>query len=506
MSDAHPHYRALLQQLHTLDDLHKAAAVLYWDRETCMPVQGNAGRTQQLTTLNQLVHEMATSTRMADLLAAAELEQASAAPDSDAACLLRCVRRQFDEERRFPAEFVRWRSEVTGAAGAAWASARERNDFAAFQPHLERTVEIARQSAEILGYAEEKYDALLNQYERGMKTAAVRAIFATVKRETVPLIQAISAQLDAIDDRILYQDFNIDAQRAFCRYAAASVGYDFSRGHLAEVQHPFSTSFGIDDVRITTRYQPDFATSAIFATLHESGHALYEQGIAPALARTPLAQGTSSGIHESQSRLFENQVGRSLGYWQKHYATLQAHFPAQLGQVSLTQFHCAINKVQPSLIRVEADELTYNMHIILRFELEQALVRGDLQVQDLPQAWRDGMQALLGITPPDDAQGVLQDVHWSQAAFGYFPTYTLGNLYAAMFMASARQQDAHIAAELERGEVTRLLAWLRHHIHQHGSRFDAPELCRRATGQELTAEPFVRYVHAKFGALYGLGA
>jgi len=199
-------------------------------------------------------------------------------------------------------------------------------------------------------------------------------------------------------------------------------------------------------------------------------------------------------------------VGRSLGYWQKHYATLQAHFPAQLGQVSLTQFHCAINKVQPSLIRVEADELTYNMHIILRFELEQALVRGDLQVQDLPQAWRDGMQALLGITPPDDAQGVLQDVHWSQAAFGYFPTYTLGNLYAAMFMASARQQDAHIAAELERGEVTRLLAWLRHHIHQHGSRFDAPELCRRATGQELTAEPFVRYVHAKFGALYGLGA
>lgn len=498
------HYQALLTRLHTLADIHKSIAVLYWDRETFMPLQGNSGRTQQITTLNQLAHEMGTSTQMADLLAAAELEQAGAAPDSDPACMLRYVRRQFDEDRLFPTEFVRRRSEVTGAAGAAWADARERNDFAAFRPHLESAVAIARESAEILGYTDERYDALLNQYERGMKTAAVRDIFATVKRETVPLIQAIGARLDAIDDGILYQPFAIEAQRTFCRHAAESIGYDITRGHLAEVQHPFSTSFGRDDVRITTRYQPDFATSAIFATLHETGHALYEQGIAEALSRTPLAQGTSSGIHESQSRLFENQVGRSLGYWQKHFATLQAHFPGQLGHVSVAQFHRAINKVQPSLIRVEADELTYNMHIILRFELEQALVNGDLQVADLPGAWRDGMQALLGITPPDDTQGVLQDVHWSQAAFGYFPTYTLGNLYAAMFMATAKQQDAHIAADLERGDATRLLGWLRSNIHQHGSRFDAPELCRRATGQELTAEPFVQYARAKFGALYGL--
>lgn len=498
------HYQALLDKLYTLSDIHKAIAVLYWDRETFMPVQGNNGRTQQITTLNQLAHERAISTEMGDLLGAAEDEQRGAHHSSDEASLLRYVRRQFDEDRLFSTDFVRRRSEITGTAGAAWADARARNDFAAFRPHLESAVSIAQESAEILGYVDEKYDALLNQYERGMKTAAVREIFETVKRDTVPLIHAIGERLDAVDDSILYQPFAIEGQRVFCRNAAQSIGYDFTRGHLAEVQHPFSTSFGRDDVRITTRYQPDFATSAIFATLHETGHAIYEQGIAEALSRTPIAQGTSSGIHESQSRLFENQVGRSLGYWQAHFASLQSHFPDQLGHVCVNQFHRAINKVQPSLIRVEADELTYNMHIILRFELEQALINGDLQVADLPGAWRDGMQALLGITPPDDTQGVLQDVHWSQAAFGYFPTYTLGNLYAAMFMATASQQDPQIAEQLARGETTLLLMWLRIHIHQHGSKFDAPELCRRATGQELTAEPFVRYAREKFGALYSL--
>ena len=495
-------YSNLIARLHTLNDLQKSIAVLHWDRETNMPPQGNSGRTQQITTLNQLAHEIGTSNETGDLLAAAEAEQAVADYDSNEASLLRFVRRQYDEEKKFSSDFVRRRSEITGAAGFAWAQARAKNDFASFAPHLKAAVGIAQESAEILGYEDEKYDALLDQYERGMKTRDVRAIFETVKRETVPLIHAISAQRDAVDDSFLFQSFDVDAQKKLARYAAESIGYDFTRGHLGQVEHPFSTSFGRNDVRITTRFNPEFATSSLFATLHEAGHALYEKGVGEELDRTPLAQGTSSGIHESQSRLFENQVGRSRGYWDAHFAQLQAHFPQQMGMLDAERFYRAINKVQPSFIRVEADELTYNMHIILRFELEQALINGELSVDDLPAAWNEKMQTLLGITPPDDAHGVLQDVHWSQAAFGYFPTYTLGNLYAAMFMETARGHDAQIVAELAQGNTVSLLAWLRNNIHRHGSKYDAPELCRRATGHELSADPFVRYVREKFGGIY----
>lgn len=498
------HYQALLEKLKAITDVEKAVAVLDWDRETNMPEQGIAARTRQISTLSEIAHRMFTSAELGDLLAAAENEQHDAFYDSDEASMLRSVRRDYDEQALFTPEFVRRRSEVTGAAGAAWAACRQKNDFAGFRPHLEASVAIAQETAEIYGYADEKYDALLDKYERGMKTADVRRIFDEVKTQTAPLIQAIAEHQDAIDDRLLAQDFPVDAQRAMCHYAAQSLGYDFRRGHLGEVHHPFSTSFGRDDVRITTRFAPEYAVSSLFATLHEAGHAMYEQGIAEALDGTPVGKGTSSGIHESQSRLFENQVGRSLGYWQAHFEELRGHFPTQLQGVSVEQFYRAINKVQPSLIRVEADELTYNMHIILRFELEQALVNGDLKVADLPGAWREKMQQLLGVVPETDSKGVLQDIHWSMAAFGYFPTYTLGNLYAAQFMAAARQQDARIEGDLARGDPATLLAWLRENIHRHGSKFDAPELCQRATGQTLSAEPFVHYVRQKFGALYGL--
>ncbi|MCB1666117.1 MAG: carboxypeptidase M32 [Pseudomonadales bacterium] len=498
------HYQALLEKLKAITDVEKAVAVLDWDRETYMPEHGIAGRTRQISTLSEIAHRMFTSNELGDLLAAAENEQREAAYDSDEASMLRSVRREYDEQGLFTPEFVRRRSEVTGAAGAAWAACRKKNDFAGFRPHLEASVAIAQEAADIYGYDDEKYDALLDKYERGMKTAAVRRIFDEVKAQTVPLIQAINERKGAIDDRMLAQDFPVEAQRTMCRYAAESVGYDFSRGNLAEVHHPFSTSFGRNDVRITTRFAPEYAVSSLFATLHESGHAMYEQGIAEALDGTPIGKGTSSGIHESQSRLFENQVGRSLGYWQAHFEVLQRHFPEQLKGVSVEQFYRAINKVQPSLIRVEADELTYNMHIILRFELEQALINGDLKVADLPGAWREKMQTLLGVVPETDSKGVLQDIHWSMAAFGYFPTYTLGNLYSAQFMAAARQQDARIEAGLAQGKTTQLLAWLRENVHRHGSKYDAPELCRRATGQTLSAEPFVHYVREKFGALYAL--
>lgn len=497
-------YNQLIKKLHTYIDIERAIGVLHWDRETYMPSAGNEARTEQLTTLSSIAHEMFTGNEMGDLLAAAELEQASADYESTEASMLRYVRRAYDEERVFSAEFVRRRSDVTGASSAAWAKARAEDDFASFQTHLEAVVEIAQESAEIYGYEDEKYDALLNKHERGMKTADVREIFSALKRETVPLIHAISEKLNAVDDSMLKQDFPVEAQKLMCRYAAQSIGYDFNRGHLGEVQHPFSTSFGRNDVRITTRFAPEYAVSSIFATLHEAGHAMYEQGIAEILDRTPLGGGTSSGIHESQSRLFENQVGRSLGYWQVHYPELRRHFPKQLNGIEVEQFYRAINKVQPSFVRVEADELTYNMHIILRFELEQALINGDLRVADLPGAWREKMRSLLGVAAETDREGVLQDVHWSAAAFGYFPTYTLGNLYSAQFMAAAKQQDPLIETELQQGETSRLRAWLNQNIHQHGSKFDPAPLCLRATGAPLIAEPFVDYVHEKFGAIYGL--
>ncbi len=499
-----PHYSALLDRLTTLNDIEKATAVLYWDRETNMPVEGGATRTRQIATLSQLAHDMFTSAQTGDLLSKAEEELRDTAHEETPACMLRSVRRDYDEQIRFPSEFVRRRSEVTGAAGIAWASAREQNNFSAFQPHLEQAVLIGQESAAILGYEKEPYDALLDTYERGMTTSAVREIFDTVKVHTVPLIQAIADHAERVDDRILTQQFPVETQRAMCRYAAQAIGYDFSRGHLGEVHHPFSTSFGRNDVRITTRFAPEFAMSSLFATLHEAGHAMYEQGVAEELDGTPLGKGTSSGIHESQSRLFENQVGRSRGFWMQHFDALQHFFPAQLANVTAENFYRAINKVKPSLIRVEADELTYNMHIILRFELEQSLIDGSVRVSDLREAWQEKIRELLGITPTTDRQGVLQDVHWSQAAFGYFPTYTLGNLYAAQFMHAAKRQDPQIHVELASGNTQRLREWLRVNVHQHGSKFDAPELCVKATGEPLTAAPFIAYVGDKFGELYRL--
>lgn len=497
-------YTQLLEKLHTISDVESSIAVLEWDRETYMPVQGNVGRTAQVSTLSAIAHELFTGNELGDLLAAAEQEQSNAHYDSTPASMLRCVRRSYDEQRRFSSEFVKRSSAITGAAGAAWAKARQDNDFASFAPHLEASVALAQESAEIYGYTDEKYDALLGQHERGMKSADVRRVFAQLKSETVPLVREIGARLDAVDDRMLKQDFPVEAQRAMCRYAAESVGYDFTRGHLGEVQHPFSTSFGRDDVRITTRFAPEFAVSSIFAVLHESGHAMYEQGIAEDLDRSPLGRGTSSGIHESQSRLIENQVGRSLGYWQAHFPELARHFPKQLSGVDAQQFYRAINKVQPSLIRVEADELTYNMHIMLRFELEQSLINGELRVADLPEAWRAQMQALLGVSPKTDTEGVLQDVHWSLAAFGYFPTYTLGNLYSAQFVAAAKQQDPLIESALAQGDSTRLRAWLAHNVHRHGRKYDPAALCERATGSTLTALPFIDYVREKYAAIYAL--
>ncbi|VAW38753.1 Thermostable carboxypeptidase 1, partial [hydrothermal vent metagenome] len=375
-----PKYQALLEKVHDIHDIGKALGVLGWDKETYMPKSGTKARVQQMTTLRRLSHAKFTSDDMGELIETAADELQDAAYESNEASLIRYLRRSYAEARQLPPEFVRRVSEVSGKAHPAWVEARENNDFAHFQPHLEQVVELVQEMASLYGYEDEKYDPLLDQFEHGMKTADVRAIFNAVKKELIPLREAIVERATAVSDSIVHQPFPIDKQKEFARYIADAAGYDLSRGHIGTVVHPFATSFSRDDARITTRWNPDFLNPALFGTLHESGHAMYEQGTHPDLARTPLARGTSSGIHESQSRMIENIVGRSLGFWQAHYPKLQSLFPKQLGNHDLTAFYRAINKVQPSFIRVEADELTYNFHIILRFELEQALLKGELIV------------------------------------------------------------------------------------------------------------------------------
>lgn len=497
-------YQALLAKINEIDDINKANGLLSWDREVNMPAAGSIERTLQMTTLSKLSHAMATSDEMGELIERAAEEHKDADYDSNEAGLIRLLRRQYNDARKLPGEFIARMSAISGDTRNAWIKARQDNDFPVFRPWLEKVVELVQEMAELYGYEDEKYDALLDKYETSMKTAEVRAIFSAVKAELVPLREAIDNSPVKIDDQLLHQPYDVERQKAFARYAATAIGYDFSRGHLGTVIHPFATSFSRNDARITTRWYPDFINPSLFGTLHECGHAMYEQGTHPSFSRTPLARGTSLGIHESQSRMMENIVGRSRGFWQAHFPELQRTFPEALGGHTAEEFYRAINKTQPSFIRVEADELTYNFHIILRFELEQAMLNGDLAVADLPTAWNDKMHELLGVTPPNDSEGCLQDVHWTRPGFGYFPTYALGNLYAAQFYETAVAQNPAIADELAAGRTEALVAWLRENIHQHGRKYTPGELVRRVTGEPLSHQPFMRYATAKFSDLYAL--
>lgn len=497
-------YEQLLAKVQELDDLNKAGSLLAWDREVNMPRGGTAERIAQMTTLSSLSHRMFTADEMGELIENAAAELGGADYDSNQAALIRLLKRTYADARCLPAEFVERSSAVSGQAREAWVKARAESDFAIFRPWLEQVVELCQEMAELYGYEDEKYDALLDKYETAMKTAEVRAIFDALKAELVPLREAIDHSPVKPDDSFLHQPYDIERQKAFARTIAAAIGYDFERGHLGTVVHPFAISFSRNDARITTRWYPDFINPSLFGTLHECGHAMYEQGTHADLARTPLARGTSLGIHESQSRMMENIVGRSRGFWQAHFPELQRLFPEALGRHTAEDFYRAVNKTQPSTIRVEADELTYNFHIILRFELEQAMLNGDLAVADLPAAWNDKMETLLGIVPPNDSQGCLQDVHWSRPGFGYFPTYALGNLYAAQFFEKAVADNPSVQEELAQGKTTALLAWLRENIHQHGRKFTPGELVLRVTNKPLSHRAFMRYVTAKFGELYGL--
>ncbi len=517
-----PQFAALLARIRRLNDLGKTAGLLGWDRDVNMPVAASTDRAQQMATLAQVMHEMLVDPAVGDLLAGAEAEARSLAPapppaaGADAAAvahddallvhaLLREFRRGYDDAVKLPGEFVARRARLSGEAYRAWVAARAASDWPAFRPHLQVTVDLAREQADYLGVVTEPYDTLLDRYERGMTSAAVAALFDAAAAALVPLREAIARDGRPVSDAVLHQPYDVSAQQAFAREIAQVVGYDLDRGHLGTTVHPFASSFSQNDCRITTRWYPDFLSPSLFGTLHESGHAIYEQHTSPALARTPLARGTSAGIHESQSRSVENLVGRSRGFWRAHFGRLQAHFPSQLGATTADDFWRAVNKVQPSFIRVEADELTYNLHIVLRFRLERALINGTLAPADARDAWNAELEDLLDLTPPDDAHGILQDVHWSSPMFGYFPTYALGNLYAAQLLEAATAADPTIAAALEAGDPAPLRTWLHTHVHRHGKVYPPGELIVLATGRPLDEGAFVRYANDKFRAVYGLG-
>lgn len=497
-------YQALLRKVQRLDDLVKTSAVLWWDMQVSMPSAGSQGRASQLATLSEIIHTEQTSAEMGELIAAAAEEMAGADYDSTEASLVRYLQRDYEKATKLPAEFVSRVSEISSQAHVVWEKARTEDDFSSFAPFLDKIISLGQEAADYYGYEDEAYDALLDDYEPGMRTADVREIFEAAREALVPLRRAIEESGRPVDDDCLHQSYDVDKQQQYARYLTTVVGYDLERGHLGTAAHPFSTDFNQNDVRITARWYPDFISPSVFGTLHESGHALYEQNTGPELARTPLAAGAWLGFHESQSRLVENMIGRSRGFWRNHFPKLQKMFPEQLGNVDVDTFFRAVNKVEPSLIRVEADELTYILHIILRFELEQAMVNGDLLAKDVPAAWNDKMQTLLGITPPTDREGCLQDVHWSGASFGYFPTYALGSLYAAQLFEAAKTQVPQVDQELAQGRTDSLMTWMKENVHRHGRKYLPAELMMRATGRPLDHQAFVRYATTKFSEVYEL--
>jgi len=493
----------LRTHLAPIEDLKAAAAVLRWDQETYMPDGGAEARAQQLSTLQSTAHERFVAEETGELLdEAAETLDNPDPLDPDAA-LVRVTRRDYERAVRVPSSLVAELSKARAEAQQAWRQARRNDDFSQFASHLERLVELSVEKAEAIGYADEPYDALLTEYEPGRTTAEVASLFDALRDDLVPLVDAI-AEAPQVDDAVLRGTYPQSEQQSFGRSVIEDFGYDFDRGRQDVSAHPFTTSFSANDVRLTTRYDEKNVASALFSTIHEAGHGLYEQGIDPSLDRTPLADATSLSTHESQARLWENHVGRSRPFWRHYLPRLQDTFPDALGDAALEPFYRAINRVEPSLIRVEADEVTYHLHVMLRFELGRGLIDGTLSVNDLPERWNEAMDTYLGVVPDSDANGVLQDVHWSQGAFGYFPTYTLGTLTAAQLMEAIQDDLPSLSEQVADGRFDPLLDWLRTHVHRHGRTLTAPALLKRATGDTLSAAPWLRYAHEKFGALYDL--
>ena len=490
------------RRMHELRDLAGVIGILGWDQETFMPPKAGEPRAQQLSTMQGLYHERLSDPALGDALA-------TLAAKTDLPGEQRAMVRNLAWERnravKVPSRLVRELAERQARSVEAWRTARQNKDFAAFKPHLEGLIRLKREQADALGHDGERYDALLENFEPGMKTARLEPLFARLRGELVPLVKAIVESGRKVDDALAGRCFDVDRQWLFTMRLLKDLGFDLEAGRQDRSTHPFTGGGGHPfDVRLTTRLYADNPLSAVMSTIHEAGHGLYEQGFAPEHFRTTLAQSPSMGMHESQSRFWENVIGRSRPFWRHYLPVLKEQFPEELAGVDADRFFAIVNTVERSLIRVEADEVTYNLHILLRFELELGLLRGKLEAADLPEAWNARMKESLGITPANVSEGLMQDIHWAWGEFGYFPTYTLGNLYSAMWLDKLESEKPDLWARVEKGELKVVLDWLREKIHRHGFLLPAEELAQQVTGKPLTEKPFVDYLWKKYGPLYGL--
>lgn len=499
-----PQFIELKNRLNEIADLAKIGAVLSWDQQTMMAPKGAAIRAEQMATLGKIAHEKFTSDEIGKLLDDLRDYEASLPYDSDEASLIRVARQDYQKQKAVPTELRAEMTRTAALARMAWIEARKQSDFKIFLPHLEKNVELKRKYVECFAPYDHVYDPLLDDFERGMKTAEVKTIFEALKKDLIPLIAQIRERVDTVSDACLHGHFPIEKQREFALTILERFGFRSDSWRLDPTVHPFASNSGIGDIRITTRYYEDFINPSLFGAMHECGHGLYENGVDPALERTLLARGASSSLHESQSRMWENLVGRSRAFWKFFYPKLQTTFPEQFQNVELETFYRAINRVHPSFIRVEADEATYGLHIIIRFELEQEIMEGTLALKDVPEAWNARMKQYLGVDVPNDAQGCLQDIHWSGGMFGYFPTYQLGNIIAAQIWEKVLADLPDLYAQFERGKFMPLREWLREKLHRHGRKFTPKETLQRVVGGSIDVAPYIRYLKAKFGEIYNL--
>lgn len=491
----------LKQILGEVSDLNHAASVLGWDEQVNMPRGGSEARGQQLATLGKIVQEKFTSDEVGRLLE--DLKKEYTDVETDDGAMIRVAARNYEKAKVVPPAFVAEQAVVASKAFEAWVEAKGKSDFSIFRPHLEKVVDLVKKYISFFPPADHPYDVLLDDFEPGMKTSEVREIFGNLRPKQVKLIKEI-ASVKQVKDDFLHKKYNEKKLWDFSETIISKFGYDFSRGRQDKAPHPFETSFSVNDVRITNRFEAGSPIATLFSAMHESGHAMYEQGINPAYERTPLANGTSLAVHESQSRMWENLVGRSLPFCEHFFPELKKAFPSQLDGVTAKSFYKGINKVEPSLIRVNADEATYNLHIMLRLEIEIGMVDGSIAVKDLPEIWNAKMQDYLGIVPPNDAKGVLQDVHWSGGMIGYFSTYALGNIVSAQLWEAINKDIRDLDEQIRKGKFDELLGWLRKNIHNYGHKYDPQDLIQKATGSRIDSAAYVRYLTKKYSDIYGL--
>ena len=499
-SKCQAYFTELLGIVKTVGDLQSTASLLEWDQETYMPKGAMDSRSRQVSTLSSLAHEIFIRDRTGELLEMLSGTDGESVGFQES--LIRVTQRDFSRARKLSPELVGCIAETTSKAKSTWIHAYNENDFGNFADDLEKIVDLCLQKAEAIGYEDHPYDALLDEYEPDMTSAQVTSLFEDLRASLIPMVQAIQ-ESSSPKHEYLHLSYDGDIQWDFGMEILRDIGFDFQRGRQDMSAHPFSTSFSVNDVRITTRVNERNLVSGLFSSLHEAGHGMYEQGIDAELDGTLLAQGTSLGIHESQSRLWENQVGRSFPFWTCYYRDLQQRFKSQLGNVSLNDFYHSINRVHPSPVRVDADEVTYNLHIMLRFEIEMRLIEQKLSVRELPELWMDTMQDYLGIQPENDTQGVLQDIHWALGAIGYFPTYAIGNLMSAQIFSCAQNAIPDLHDQIAMGKFHPLRQWLQVNIFQWGRKMSATQILERLTGGGITASPWLEYIRKKYSVIYG---